>query len=134
MAFRQTPSSYGKEKYMKTFNDLHVGDVMYIITEYDQVIICRISKLFKMTDVHGNCTMTVTYTYAENRTKRDKEFEFKVNMSMMGDSGDLMIFKNDSMKSYTIYLNQENLMNEIDLRIKNLNNQRDNVISFCKKM
>jgi hypothetical protein len=134
MAFRQTPSSYGKEKYMKTFNDLHVGDVMYIITEYDQVIICRISKLFKMTDVHGNCTMTVTYTYAENRTKQDKEFEFKVNMSMMSDSGELMIFKNDSMKSYTIYLNQENLMNEIDFRIKNLNNQRDNVISFCKKM
>jgi hypothetical protein len=134
MAFRRTPSSCGKEKYMKTFNDLHVGDVMYIITEYDQVIICRISKLFKMTDVHGNCTMTVTYKYAENRTNRDKEFEFKVNMSMMSDSGELMIFKNDSMKSYTIYLNQENLMNEIDFRIKNLNNQRDNVISFCKKM
>jgi hypothetical protein len=53
---------------------------------------------------------------------------------MMSDSGDLMIFKNDSMKSYTIYLNQDNLMNEIDFRIKNLNNQRDNVISFCKKM
>lgn len=134
MAFRQTPSWYGKEKCMKTFNDLHVGDVLYIITEYDQVIICRISKLFKMTDVHGNCTMTVTYTYAENRMKQGKEFEFKVNMSMMGDSGELMIFKNDSMKSYTIYLNQENLMNEIDFRIKNLNNQRDNVISFCKKM
>ena len=134
MAFRQTPSWCGKEKCMKTFNDLHVGDVMYIITEYDQVIICRISKLFKMTDVHGNCTMTVTYTYAENRMKQGKEFEFKVNMSMMSDSGELMIFKNDSMKSYTIYLNQENLMNEIDLRIKNLNNQRDNVISFCKKM
>ncbi len=134
MAFRRTPSWCGKGKYMKTFNDLHVGDVMYIITEYDQVIICRISKLFKMTDVHGNCTMTVTYKYAENRTKQDKEFEFKVNMSMMSDSGELMIFKNDSMKSYTIYLNQENLMNEIDFRIKNLNNQRDNVISFCKKM
>ena len=119
---------------MKTFNDLHVGDVLYIITEYDQVIICRISKLFKMTDVHGNCTMTVTYKYAENRMKQGKEFEFKVNMSMMSDSGELMIFKNDSMKSYTIYLNQENLMNEIDFRIKNLNNQRDNVISFCKKM
>lgn len=134
MAFRQTPSWYGKEMCMKTFNDLHVGDVLYIITEYDQVIICRISKLFKMTDVHGNCTMTVTYTYAENRMKQGKEFEFKVNMSMMSDSGELMIFKNDSMKSYTIYLNQENLMNEIDFRIKNLNNQRDNVISFCKKM
>jgi hypothetical protein len=78
--------------------------------------------------------MTVTYKYAENRTNRDKEFEFKVNMSMMSDSGELMIFKNDSMKSYTIYLNQENLMNEIDFRIKNLNNQRDNVIGFCKKM
>lgn len=134
MAFRQTPSWCGKEKYMKTFDDLHVGDVLYIITEYDQVIICRISKLFKMTDVHGNCTMTVTYTYAENRMKQGKEFEFKVNMSMMGDSGELMIFKNDSMKSYTIYLNQENLMNEIDFRVKNLNNQRDNVISFCKKV
>lgn len=134
MAFRQTPSWYGKEKCMKTFDDLHVGDVMYIITEYDQVIICRISKLFKMTDVHGNCTMTVTYTYAENRMKQGKEFEFKVNMSMMGDSGELMIFKNDSMKSYTIYLNQEKLMDEIDFRIKNLNNQRDNVISFCKNV
>lgn len=66
--------------------------------------------------------------------KQGKEFEFKVNMSMMSDSGELMIFKNDSMKSYTIYLNQENLMNEIDFRIKNLNNQRDNVISFCKKI
>lgn len=134
MAFRQTPSSCGKEMCMKTFDDLHVGDVMYIITEYDQVIICRISKLFKMTDVHGNCTMTVTYTYAENRMKQGKEFEFKVNMSMMSDSDELTIFKNDSIKSYTIYLNQEKLMNEIDLRIKNLNNQRDNVISFCKKM
>lgn len=134
MVFRQTPSSCGKEKYMKTFNDLHVGDVMYIITEYDQVIICRISKLFKMTDVHGNCTMTVTYTYAENRMKQGKEFEFKVNMSMMSDSDELTIFKNDSIKSYTIYLNQVKLMNEIDFRIKNLNNQRDNVISFCKKM
>lgn len=134
MAFRRTPSWCGKEMCMKTFDDLHVGDVMYIITEYDQVIICRISKLFKMTDVHGNCTMTVTYTYAENRMKQGKEFEFKVNMSMMSDSDELTIFKNDSIKSYTIYLNQEKLMNEIDLRIKNLNNQRDNVISFCKKM
>ena len=134
MAFRRTLSWCGKEKYMKTFDDLHVGDVMYIITEYDQVIICRISKLFKITDVHGNCTMTVTYTYAENRMKRNKEFEFKVNMTMMGDSGELMIFKDDSMKSYTIYLNQEDLMKEIDLRIRNLNNQRNNVISFCRNV
>lgn len=134
MVFRRTPSWCGKERYMKTFDDLHVGDVLYIITEYDQVIICRISKLFIITDAHGNCTMTVTYTYADNRMKQDKEFSFKVNMLMMGDSDELMIFKDDSMKSYTIYLNQEDLMNEIDLRLDFLNKQRTNVIDFCKNV
>ena len=87
-----------------------------------------------MTDVHGNCSLTVTYKYADNRMKHDKEFSFKVNMLMMGDSGELMIFKDDSMKSYTIYLNQEDLMNEIDLRLDFLNKQRNNVIDFCKNV
>lgn len=119
---------------MKTFNDLHVNDVFYIITEYDCAIICRITKLFKMTDVHGNCTLTVTYTYADKRTNRDNEFTFNVNMSMMSDCSELMIFKNDSMRSYTIYLNRDDLMNEIEQRIENLNNQRDNVNNFCKNV
>lgn len=119
---------------MKTFNDLHVNDVFYIITEYDCAIICRITKLFKMTDVHGNCTLTVTYTYADKRTNRDKEFTFNVNMSMMSDCSELMIFKNDSMRSYTIYLNRDDLMNEIEHRIENLNNQRNNVNNFCKNV
>lgn len=119
---------------MKTFNDLHVDDVFYIITEYDRVIICRVTKLFKMTKAHGNCTMTVTYTYADKRTKRDMEFEFKVNMLMMSDFSELMIFRNESMKSYTIFLNRDDVMNEIDHRIENLNNQRNSVNNFCKNM
>lgn len=119
---------------MKTFNDLHVDDVFYIITELDQVIICRVTKLFKMTDAHGNCTMTVTYTYADKRTKRDMEFEFKVNMQMMSDFSELMKFRTKSMMSYTIFLNQDDVMNEINRRIEILNNQRDNVNNFCKNI
>jgi hypothetical protein len=103
---------------MKTFKDLKVTDVLYIIRDDGYAVVCRVVKI---ADFYNRTI--VYYDYADKYTENDTTMYFYINMEMCGEHSCLVCEKS----GYTVYLNRELALKDLDERIEFLTRQKKNL-------
>lgn len=104
---------------MKRFKDLNETDVIYIIDDFNNLYICKIVRIYRNC---GKCARFI-YDYVNKHTSKTTERHIDINLEMCGDMTDIAI--SNEISQYTIYLNREDVIDEIDHQIERLNNNKE---------
>lgn len=103
---------------MKRFKDLNETDVIYILTECNDLYICKVVRIYRG---YGSFARFI-YDYVDKYTSRVTERHVDVNLEMCGDMTDIAVY--NEIYPYSIYLNIEDVIIEIDHQIERLNNHK----------
>lgn len=107
---------------MKRFKDLNENDVIYIMDDFNNLCICKIVRIYRNYGHPSNVHTRFVYDYADKYTSKRTERYFDINLNLCGDDVQLTI--TDAVIAYTIYLNREDVIDEIDYQIDRLNNHK----------
>lgn len=109
---------------MKTFKDLKVTDVLYIVRDDGYAVVC---KVVKIADFYNRTI--VYYDYADKYTENDTTMYFYINMEMCGDEACLVCSQTNysQFTTFTVYLNRELALKDLDERIEFLTRQKKNL-------
>ena len=103
---------------MKRFKDLNETDVIYIMDDFNNLCICKIVRIYRN---FGGFTRFI-YDYADKYTSKRTERYFDINLNLCGD--DVQLTVTDAAIAYTIYLNKEDVIDEIDYQIDRFNTHK----------
>lgn len=107
---------------MKRFKDLNETDVIYIMDDFNNLYICKIVRIYRNYGHPSNVYARFVYDYVDKYTSKITERHFDINLNLYGDTTELTV--TDAVIAYTIYLNREDVIIEIDYQIDRLNGHK----------
>jgi hypothetical protein len=94
---------------MKTFNQLNINDVLYILTECDDLYICRVTNIIESWRMKR-----IIYDYADKYT--DKMTSRYVDIPEIAFD-DTSYMESNSPCLFELYLNKNEVLEDLDKRI-----------------
>lgn len=95
---------------MKTFNQLNINDVLYVLTECDDLYICKVTKIIESWRMKR-----IIYDFADKYT--DKMTSRYIDIPEIAFD-DTSYMDSDKPCLFELYLNKNEVLEDIDKRIE----------------
>lgn len=109
---------------MKTFNQLNINDVLYILTECDDLYICKVINI-----IESYYMKRIIYDYADKYT--DKITSRYVDIPEIAFD-DTSYMDSDKPCLFELYLNKNEVLEDIDKRIDTLMKHKNTLNDLYK--
>jgi hypothetical protein len=94
---------------MKTFNQLNINDVLYILTEYDDLYICKVTKIIESWRMKR-----IIYDYADKYTVKMTSRYIDIPEIAFDDTS---YMESNAACLFELYLNKNEVLEDLDKRI-----------------
>ena len=109
---------------MKTFNQLNINDVIYILTECDDLYICKVTKI-----IESWRTKRIIYDYADKYTDQMTSRYIDIPEIAFDDTS---YMQSDAACLFELYLNRNEVLEDLDKRIGILMKHKDTLNDLYK--
>ena len=111
----------------RKIKDLQVNDIIYILNGYNEILIHKVTKIITYSNGEYK-VIRVFHDYANKYTDKDTQWYNDISLGMCGD--DTSYTEYEASFPYTLYLNSDDVLKELNDRIDMLNKQKEYPIGF----